>query len=98
MKKVGERLQNPGWSSLLRSRGGTGCSSPTLPSGAAASSAPPRWRIFIKRLTQMSWPRFVYILGNWRGAQSLDMLSDIAICAPEGRMAPRKVGLRTDGV
>lgn len=35
--------------------------------GQLRTFGPPRWRIFIKRVTQMSWPRFVYILGNCCG-------------------------------
>lgn len=41
---------------------------PAVPTpGGFSPSAPPRRRIFTKRVTQMSWPRFVYILGNCCG-------------------------------
>lgn len=72
---------------------------PTLGgTGGFAPSAPPRWPIFVKRVTQMSWPRFVYIFGNCCGKEKnkpFEVLSNLAICAFEGRVGPRKVGLQT---
>lgn len=76
---------------------------PAVPTpGGSSPSAPPRRRIFTKRVTQMSWPRFVYILGNCCGKGKkkknltpFDILSNIGICAFDRPVGPRKLGLRT---
>lgn len=67
----------------------------------SAPSAPPRWPIFIKRVTQMPWPRFVYVLGNCCGKEEKQnknhpsICCQVAISAFEGVGGGRKGGFRT---
>lgn len=68
--------------------------SPEAALGGGRTSTRPQ--IFIKRVTQMPWPRFVYVLGNCCGKENKNHPSiccQVAISAWEGVGGRRKGGL-----